>query len=151
MVSIVDSILNDLKRKGKIVDKKHRDYTRITRHKDVRRKKTMTIKEFQRVSTRTLNKELSLKDQTAHMMLGAITECGELGDIFKKHLWTGFELDLEEVKNECVDVLFYISNLMSLYNIKLEDVLEGNVKKLRKRFPNGYNDLDCRLRADVKR
>lgn len=111
----------------------------------------MTIKEFQRVSTRTLNKELSLKDQTAHMLLGISSEAGELINMYKKSMFTGFDLDLEEVKNECGDVLFYISNLMSLYNIKLEDVLEGNVEKLRKRFPNGYNDLDCRLRADVKR
>ena len=98
----------------------------------------MEIREFQRVSTRTLNKELSKEQQVSNMIFGSNGELGEVTDILKKHLYQGHRIDKQHLAEEIGDTLFYIVNLCTLYNLDIEDILQGNVDKLKKRFPNGF-------------
>ena len=99
----------------------------------------MDIREFQRVSTRTLNKELSKEQAISNMIFGANGELGEVTDILKKHLYQGHKLDKQHLAEEIGDTLFYIVNLCTIYNLDVEDILQGNVDKLRKRFPEGFD------------
>ena len=98
----------------------------------------MDIREFQRVSTRTLNKELSKEQQVSNMIFGANGELGEVTDILKKFLFQGHKLDKQHLAEEIGDTLFYIVNLCTIYNLDVEDILQGNVDKLKKRFPQGF-------------
>lgn len=98
----------------------------------------MEIREFQRVSTRTLNKELSKEQQVSNMIFGANGELGEVTDILKKHLYQGHRIDKQHLAEEIGDTLFYIVNLCTIYNLDVEDILQANVDKLKKRFPNGF-------------
>ena len=98
----------------------------------------MEIREFQRVSTRTLNKELSKEKQVSNMIFGANGELGEVTDILKKHLYQGHRINKQHLAEEIGDTLFYIVNLCTLYNLDVEDILQANVDKLKKRFPNGF-------------
>lgn len=98
----------------------------------------MDIREFQRVSTRTLNKELSKEQQVSNMIFGANGELGEVTDILKKHLYQGHRIDKQHLAEEIGDTLFYIVNLCTVYNLDVEDILQANVDKLKKRFPNGF-------------
>lgn len=99
----------------------------------------MDIREFQRVSTRTLNKELSKEQQVSNMIFGANGELGEVTDILKKHLYQGHRINKQHLAEEIGDALFYIVNLCTLYNLDVEDILQANVDKLKKRFPNGFD------------
>ena len=99
----------------------------------------MDIREFQRVSTRTLNKELSKEQQVSNMIFGANGELGEVTDILKKFLFQGHKLDKQHLAEEIGDTLFYIVNLCTIYNLDVEDILQGNVDKLKKRFPEGFD------------
>lgn len=99
----------------------------------------MDIREFQRVSTRTLNKELSKEQQVSNMIFGANGELGEVTDILKKHLYQGHRINKQHLAEEIGDALFYIVNLCTLYNLDVEDILQGNVDKLKKRFPEGFD------------
>lgn len=99
----------------------------------------MDIREFQRVSTRTLNKELSKEQQVSNMIFGANGELGEVTDILKKHLYQGHRIDKQHLAEEIGDTLFYIVNLCTVYNLDVEDILQANVDKLKKRFPNGFD------------
>lgn len=98
----------------------------------------MEIREFQRVSTRTLNKELSKEKQVSNMIFGANGELGEVTDILKKHLYQGHRINKQHLAEEIGDTLFYIVNLCTIYGLDVEDILQGNVDKLKKRFPNGF-------------
>lgn len=99
----------------------------------------MEIREFQRTSTRTLNKGLSKEQQISNMIFGANGELGEVTDILKKHLYQGHEINKQHLAEEIGDTLFYIVNLCSIYNIDIEDVLQMNVDKLKKRYKNGFS------------
>nr|WP_321022980.1 nucleoside triphosphate pyrophosphohydrolase family protein [Clostridium neonatale] len=65
-------------------------------------------------------------------------ETGEVIDIIKKYLYQGHELNKEHVTEELGDVMFYITNLATLLGIDMQDVLQNNVDKLLKRYPNGF-------------
>lgn len=99
----------------------------------------MTIKEYQKLSTRTLNKDLEKGNQLVNMILGINGEVGELTDLFKKYWFQGHDLNRYWVVGELGDIMFYIINLCTLLGIDMEDVLETNVLKLRKRYPDGFS------------
>ncbi len=99
----------------------------------------MDIREFQRVSTRTLNRELSKEQQVSNMIFGANGELGEVTDILKKHLYQGHRIDKQHLSEEIGDVMFYLVNLATLFNLEFEDILEGNINKLKARYPEGFD------------
>lgn len=99
----------------------------------------MNLSEYQEKSMRTLSKDVKGNDRVLNMLLGMSGEMGEVIDLFKKHLFQGHELEIRKVREELGDVMFYIVNLCNLYDIELEDVLEGNYNKLLKRYPEGFD------------
>lgn len=107
----------------------------------------MKIHEYQDLSLRTLNWELDTEQQLTNMILGIIGETGEVADILKKALYQGHELDIDHVAEEIGDVMFYIANLCTTLNLKLETIVEDNVAKLEKRYPNGF-EIEKSLNRD---
>lgn len=99
----------------------------------------MEIKDFQKVSDRTLNKELSFKETISNMIFGANGELGEVTDILKKHLYQGHALDVDHLAEELGDVMFYLVNLANLFGLNMEDILADNVAKVSKRYPEGFS------------
>jgi len=51
---------------------------------------------------------------------------------------------------ELGDLFHYMSRLMYNYELSLTDIIQANVNKLGKRFPNGYSDKDAIGRADKR-
>lgn len=100
----------------------------------------MTIKEYQKQSGRT-NAPLgdAYNDLTSiHMLMGMVTEVGELTDQFKKNLAYGKDIDWVNVKEEIGDLMWYISEFANQHNFDLEEILETNIGKLQKRFPEKF-------------
>jgi NTP pyrophosphatase (non-canonical NTP hydrolase) len=81
--------------------------------------------------------------------LGLPGEAGEFADQVKKVIFQGHELDREKLKGELGDIAFYIVMACVSLNIDFEEVLIDNVKKLRKRFPNGFTQAASIARVDV--
>lgn len=98
----------------------------------------MNIRDYQTLSVRTMNKELTKEQQISNMVFGANGELGEVTDILKKYLYQGHRINKQHLAEEIGDTLFYIVNLCTLFSLDIEDILQGNVDKLRKRFPNGF-------------
>lgn len=83
-----------------------------------------------------------------HMAIGAAGEVGELCDAIKKNVFYKKDLDIENIKEEVGDVCWYLANLLSSINSSFEEVMQMNIEKLRKRYPNGFRHEDAILRRD---
>lgn len=85
-----------------------------------------------------------------HMALGIAGEAGEVVDVVKKTFMYGKALDKEHVKEELGDMLWYMSNLLHEVGSSFEEVMQMNVDKLAKRYPNGFTKKDAIERKDKK-
>ena len=103
---------------------------------------------FQREARRSLRDDLPYEATCSNMCMGLAGEIGEVIDIMKKHIYQGKELDITDVIEEVGDVLWYIANFCSVNNITMDECMESNIKKLRKRFPNGFTIKDANERKD---
>ena len=103
---------------------------------------------FQREARRSLRDDLPYEATCSNMCMGLAGEIGEVIDIMKKHIYQGKELDITDVIEEVGDVLWYIANFCNVNNITMDDCMESNIKKLRKRFPNGFTIKDANERKD---
>lgn len=99
----------------------------------------MTINEYQSLAMTTLNPALSQKDVLINAVMGLCGESGEAIDIVKKHLHQGHELDKDKLIKELGDIAWYLAEAATALEIPLEDVLQGNIDKLKKRFPEGFD------------
>ena len=84
-----------------------------------------------------------------HMGCGVSTEANELLDAIKKHTIYQKPLDVENIKEELGDLLFYMSNLMQSVGLSFEEVLHHNIDKLSVRYSSGsYSNSQAQQRAD---
>ncbi len=98
----------------------------------------MTINEYQRLAMKTLNPELDKKDVLINGVMGLCGESGEAIDIVKKWLAQGHALDKEKLTKELGDIAWYLAETAYALDIPLEDILQGNIEKLKKRYPEGF-------------
>ena len=103
---------------------------------------------FQREARRSLRDDLPYEAMCSNMCMGLAGEIGEVIDIMKKHIYQGKVLDITDVIEEVGDVLWYIANFCNVNNITMDECMESNIKKLRKRFPNGFTIKDANQRKD---
>lgn len=100
----------------------------------------MTINEYQKLAMVTLNPALSPKDVLINGVMGLCGEAGEAIDIVKKHLAQGHALDREALVEELGDIAWYLAETAYILGVPLEDVLQKNIDKLKKRYPEGFQE-----------
>lgn len=99
----------------------------------------MTINDYQRLAMKTLNPALDKKDVLINGVMGLCGESGEAIDIVKKWLAQGHELDREKLAKELGDIAWYLAETAYALDIPLEEILRGNIEKLAKRYPEGFD------------
>ena len=99
----------------------------------------MEINEYQRLAMKTLNPKLDKKDILINGVMGLCGEAGEAIDIVKKHLAQGHELHKDKLVKELGDVAWYLAEAAYALDIDLETVLQLNIEKLKKRYPEGFS------------
>ena len=99
----------------------------------------MQVNEYQKAAMATLNPALDKKDVLINSVMGLCGESGEAIDIVKKWLMQGHELDKEHLIKELGDVAWYLAEAVTALDVPLEAVFQGNLDKLRPRFPNGFD------------
>lgn len=111
----------------------------------------MTINEYQQLAMTTLNPELSRKDVLINSVMGLCGESGEAIDIVKKWLAQGHELDKEHLAKELGDIAWYLAEAAMALDIPLEDILQANIDKLKKRYLEGFDSKKSltRLSGDI--
>ena len=103
---------------------------------------------FQEEALRSMRNDLPYEAICSNMCMGLAGETGETVDIFKKHIYQGKDLDINDVIEEIGDILWYIANLCNVNKITMKECMDSNVEKLRKRYPNGFSVKDALERAD---
>jgi hypothetical protein len=73
---------------------------------------------YQDYAFKTASNLQSQDKNLMHAMIGALTELGELLDIYKKHIFYGRHLDLAHLGEEIGDVLWYASLWMMVQEIR---------------------------------
>lgn len=81
--------------------------------------------------------------------LGLAGEAGEVADTVKKAVFHRHELNRDELIKELGDVLWYVAALCSKLDVSLSEVMERNIAKLKKRYPEGYTSAASKVRADL--
>ena len=110
----------------------------------------MDFNEYQQLALRTFNTKA--KDQmTLNGVMGICGEGGECLDLMKKHMFQGHELSPDKLKDELGDIMWYLAITAESIGVKLEDIAEFNVNKLRTRYPNGFSSSDSVARVDYKK
>ena len=99
----------------------------------------MTINEYQQLAMTTLNPDLHPKDVLINGVMGLCGESGEVIDLVKKHLHQGHELDKAKLVKELGDVAWYLAEIAYALDVPLEEVLQGNIEKLKARYPEGFD------------
>ena len=99
----------------------------------------MTVNKYQNLAMRTLNPELDKKDVLINSVMGLCGESGEAIDIVKKWLAHGHPLDKEKLIKELGDVAWYLAEAATALDVPLEEILQGNIDKLRARYPEGFD------------
>lgn len=97
----------------------------------------MNLNEYQDLSSRTF--PANNDKGVGNYALGLVCEAGEVGDIIKKELYHGHEIQREKIMDELGDVLHYLAGLAWMYGFELEDVAKYNIEKLKRRYPDGFS------------
>ena len=102
----------------------------------------MKVNEYQKLAMKTLNPKLNKKDILINAVMGLCGESGEAIDIVKKHLAQGHELDKEKLIKDLGDIAWYLAECATVLDVSLQEVLEKNIEKLQKRYPEGFKESD---------
>ena len=80
--------------------------------------------------------------------LGLSGESGEVADIIKKFVAHGHELEVQKLIEEAGDVLWYLAALASRLGTTLELIAASNLRKLERRYPDGFSEERSRNREE---
>ena len=107
----------------------------------------MTLDDYQRAATRTINLQLKGPERLLDAAAGLAEESGEILGIVRKHVFQSRPLDLVELEKELGDALWCLSVAAASAGLTLERVAAANVEKLRVRYPDGYSNEASRNRS----
>lgn len=108
----------------------------------------LEINEYQQLAMRTSNKILNKDMHLMNGVLGLTGESGEVADIVKKYWMQGHDLDKEHVAKELGDICWYIAETATAIDYSLETIMQMNIEKLRKRYPDGFDSKKSQHREE---
>jgi len=83
--------------------------------------------------------------------MGIANESGELMEIVKKDcFYTDYAADIPHIMEELGDLLFFIQMIAGGLNATLQDLIKENMRKLNRRYKDGFTKEEAVNRADKK-
>jgi len=98
----------------------------------------MTLKEYQKLCKTTAQKFKNKEKEILTWGLGITGEAGDLAGCIKKTFSHNND-QKDGIKENLGDTLWYVAMICNFFDWDLEEVLEENVKKLKKRYPKGFD------------
>jgi NTP pyrophosphatase (non-canonical NTP hydrolase) len=75
-----------------------------------------------------------------HAVVGLAGEVGELAQLLERWVYYGQSLPIPDVEEEVGDCLWYLALLCTAVGIPMERAMEGNLAKLKARFPHKFTE-----------
>ena len=69
---------------------------------------------------------------------GMFYDAGDIADAIKKHVYQGHDIDTHAILCGLNRIMTMIATRISDFGYSVNDILRGNVEKLLKRYPNGF-------------
>lgn len=108
----------------------------------------MTPNEYQIAAMRTSSKTILPSEHLMNGALGLAGEAGEVADIVKKATFQGHTINREHIAKELGDVCWYIAETANAIGYDLETIMQMNIDKLMKRYPDGFSAARSQNRED---
>jgi len=80
--------------------------------------------------------------------LGLSGEVGEFNDLIKKAIFHEKPIDIQHAKKELGDVMWYVALMCTAFGWDLDEILQMNIDKLSKRYPEGFDVVKANNRAE---
>lgn len=106
----------------------------------------MTGNEYQKLAARTINDGLVNSAKIFHALHGMASEVGEIHSLYQKQ-YQGHVCAEEWFKKELGDLMWFIAEYCTAKGWELEDVMQMNIDKLMKRYPDGFEEAKSLNRA----
>ena len=97
---------------------------------------------YKKLAMRTTRNEWrgrQLWEQKIHAVTGLCSEAGEVAGIIQK-LYQGHRIEKDHLKKELGDVLWFVAECCDAWGIDFDDVMQSNINKLKKRYPDGFEE-----------
>ena len=99
----------------------------------------LTLDEYQHLAARTMNPRLTKEETLHHALFEVCAEIGEVHSIYQKVL-QGHKISIEDLKAEIGDVMWGLAELCTVNGFSMGEIASGNIEKLRKRYPEGFDE-----------
>ncbi|MFH0808646.1 MAG: nucleoside triphosphate pyrophosphohydrolase family protein [archaeon] len=103
----------------------------------------MELDEYQEVCKRTSKKFSEPELEIATWGLGIAGEAGDVASCIKKTFAHKNDNMKNGIKENIGDMMWYAAMICNFFGWKLSDCLQGNIEKLRERYPNGFSFSDA--------
>lgn len=106
--------------------------------------------DYQKLAMRTCSITEDPGLMMLHGVFGLASEAGEVSAIFQKQ-FQGRPVNPEHLVRECGDVLWMVAEILTAVDVSMSECMEKNIKKLRARYPDGFDPERslCRRPGDV--
>ncbi len=103
----------------------------------------MDIKEYQKLCERSAKKYRDKEKEIMSWGLGISGEAGDVSGCIKK-TYSHKDNQKSGIRENLGDTMWYIAMICNFYGWSLEEVMEENIKKLKRRHPKGFSHQGCR-------
>lgn len=102
----------------------------------------MNLNEYQKLCKKTAEKFDSKEKEIFTWGLGIAGEAGDVAGCIKKTFSHGND-QKDGIRENLGDTLWYTAMICNFFNWDLEEVLQENIEKLKKRYPEGFKPEDA--------
>lgn len=103
----------------------------------------MNLKEYQELCKKTAKKFENPDLEISTWGLGIAGEAGDVASCIKKTFAHKNSVIESGIKENIGDTLWYVAMICNFFRWDMEKVLEENVEKLKKRYPQGFTLKDA--------
>lgn len=106
------------------------------------------LEEYKKFVSARRNNNVTVSLEVINYTMGLVGESAEVSEIIKKWYFHRHNKNFEELKEELGDTFFYFMALLEMFGLELEDIINANMEKLSKRYPDGFTSEDSIKRVD---
>lgn len=107
----------------------------------------MNLKQYQKICKKTAKKFDNKEKEILAWGLGVSGEAGDVAGCIKKTFSHNND-QKSGIRENIGDTLWYAAMICNFFDWDLEKILEENIKKLKKRYPDGFTEKDAKRKGE---